>query len=350
MQTGFQRILLTFLARKTAVFALLMASQVAFAASQTVSFAAPMTNTTGALAIVGETGAVRAATSSGLAASFSTSTPGVCTVITGSTSYGYTAGTVTGVSAGTCIITANQAGNATYAAAPPATLSVTIGASSQASISNARVFAYAEANFPALFAGTPSSGQTTYQGKQYSYQHYPTSNNYLAIDNAGVISILGAYTGGALSALGPVTTYESAITAWEATRAGTGTTGGTTSSKGIRPAISWEVSVTPAIYTYVMQLCYGSGQCTALGGTVLMDVNPNDTVTVSGTANGINYGDLTRDELQEAIDTGTAELNTLIGNIWTGTTTPSSAVMQSVFNTALANARDVADLKWLCHC
>jgi len=346
MQVGFHRNFLAFLVRQVPVFALLMVSQMALAASQSISFSAPATNaTTGALAIVGETGTINAATSSGLAASFSSSTPGVCTVTTGGISYGYTTGTVTGVSAGTCIITADQPGDATYTAAPQATLSVTIGASSQASVSNARVFAYAEANFPTLFAGTPTSGQTTYQGKQYSYQYYPTSNNYLAIDNDGVISILGSYTGGALSTLGPVTTYETAITDWETTKAGTGTTGSTTSGKGIRPAISWEVSVTPAIYTYVMQLCYGGSQCTPLGGTILMDVDPNDTTFVSGTANGINYGDLTRDELQEAIDAGTAELNTLIANLWTGTTTPSSAVMESVFNTALANATDVADLK-----
>lgn len=345
MQVGFHRNLLTFLARKAPVFALLMASQMAFAASQTISFSVPATNAaTGALAIVGGTGTISAATSSGLVVSFSSSTPGICSVSTGGVSYGYTTGTVTGVSAGTCIIAANQAGDATYSAAPQATLSVTIGASST-SISNARVFAYAEANFPALFAGTPTSGQTTYQGKQYSYQYYPASNNYLAIDNDGMISILGSYTGGVLSTLGSVTKYQTAITDWEATKSGTGTTGSTTSGKGIRPSISWEVSVTPAIYTYVMQLCYGSNQCTALGGTVLMDVNPNDTTFVSGTANGINYGDLTRDELQAAIDAGTAELNTLIANLWTGTTTPNSTVMESVLNTALANATDVADLK-----
>ena len=53
---------------------------------------------------------------------FASTTTGVCTV---------TGGTVTIVSAGTCGLTANQAGNASYSAAPQATLNVSIGLASQ---------------------------------------------------------------------------------------------------------------------------------------------------------------------------------------------------------------------------
>jgi uncharacterized protein YhjY with autotransporter beta-barrel domain len=54
---------------------------------------------------------------------FASTTPAVCTV---------SGGTVTTVSAGTCSLTADQAGSANYSAAPQATLNVTIGAASQA--------------------------------------------------------------------------------------------------------------------------------------------------------------------------------------------------------------------------
>ncbi|WP_298221959.1 LamG domain-containing protein, partial [Acidocella sp.] len=57
---------------------------------------------------VGGTGTVSATSSSGLAVSFSSTTPGICTV---------SGATVTGVAAGTCAITASQAGNANIPAA-----------------------------------------------------------------------------------------------------------------------------------------------------------------------------------------------------------------------------------------
>jgi hypothetical protein len=83
-------------------------------------------------------------------------------------------------------------------------------------ISDARVFAYAEANYASLFAGTATSGQTTYQGNSYNYRYYPVSQNYLAVDTSGVISILGPVSGGVVSAVGPVESFRSVITTWEA--------------------------------------------------------------------------------------------------------------------------------------
>lgn len=81
--------------------------------SQTITFGtAPTVN-------VGTTGTVSATASSGLAVTYGSSTPGICT-ISGST--------VTGVAQGSCTITADQAGNATYNAAPQVTQSFTVGA------------------------------------------------------------------------------------------------------------------------------------------------------------------------------------------------------------------------------
>jgi endonuclease G len=92
---------------------------------------------------------------------------------------------------------------------PTLTTSVTTAAP----ISDERVFAYAEANYPGIFAGTATEGQ--YQ--QYNYRYYPVSENYLAVDTSGVIFILGPYTGHVITAVGSVNDYASVITIWEAT-------------------------------------------------------------------------------------------------------------------------------------
>ncbi|WP_333873586.1 hypothetical protein [Methylobacter sp.] len=87
-----------------------------------------------------------------------------------------------------------------------------------APISNDRVFAFAEANYPSLFPGTA----TDQQFQQYNYRYYPVSGNYLAVDTSGVIFMLGSSTKNILTSVGPVANFESAITAWEATLPGTG--------------------------------------------------------------------------------------------------------------------------------
>lgn len=81
--------------------------------SQSITFGTAPTVT------VGGTGSVSASASSGLAVSFSTATTGVCT-ISGST--------VTGVSAGTCTIAADQAGNGSYNPAAQVPQSFTVAA------------------------------------------------------------------------------------------------------------------------------------------------------------------------------------------------------------------------------
>jgi len=83
-------------------------------ASQTVSFGPAPT------IVVGGTGTVSATATSGLAVSFSSTTPTVCTVSGNNT--------VTGVSAGVCTIAANQSGDANYNAAAQVTQSFTVTA------------------------------------------------------------------------------------------------------------------------------------------------------------------------------------------------------------------------------
>ena len=80
--------------------------------SQTISFGAAPT------VLVGGAGPLSATASSGLAVTFGTTTPSICSV---------SGSSVSGLAVGTCVVTANQAGNATYAAAPQATQNVAIG-------------------------------------------------------------------------------------------------------------------------------------------------------------------------------------------------------------------------------
>jgi alpha-tubulin suppressor-like RCC1 family protein len=97
------------------------------AANQTIAFGAVPT------VVVGSTGTVSATASSGLAVTFSSLTPGVCTV---------NGNAVKGIAGGTCTIAANQSGNATYSAATQVTQSLAVGPASQAiTFGNAPVIA-----------------------------------------------------------------------------------------------------------------------------------------------------------------------------------------------------------------
>ena len=71
--------------------------------------------------IVGGTGTVSATATSGLAVTFSSTTPGICTV---------SGSTVIGVAVGTCTIAADQAGNSIYSAVPQVTRNFSIAPSS----------------------------------------------------------------------------------------------------------------------------------------------------------------------------------------------------------------------------
>lgn len=108
--------------------------------------------------VVGGTGTVSATAASGLAVTFTSTTPAVCTIL---------GSTVTGVSAGTCTIAADQAGNGTYNPAPQATQSfavgkgnqtITFGAAPSLSVgSTALVSATASSGLPVSFSSTTPS-------------------------------------------------------------------------------------------------------------------------------------------------------------------------------------------------
>jgi hypothetical protein len=88
--------------------------------SQTISFGTVPGVRVGAAVSVGATA------SSGLSVTLSTSTANVCSV---------SGSTVTGVAVGSCSLTAHQAGNASYSAAPEVTQSITVDTKNQQTIS-----------------------------------------------------------------------------------------------------------------------------------------------------------------------------------------------------------------------
>ena len=82
-----------------------------------------------------------------------------------------------------------------------------INSTAALAISNAELFAYAQASYPSIFSGTASAG--TY--RQYTYQYYQGSGNYLAVDNNDKIFMKGSFTHDAISEVGTLADYQNAF-------------------------------------------------------------------------------------------------------------------------------------------
>ena len=144
-------------------------NSVAPIASQTITFAAVTAQN------FGTTPTLSATSSSGLAVSFASSTTGVCTITSG--------GTLTFVTVGTCTINADQAGNASFAAASTVTRSFTVAA---------------------VVPGAPTTGAATAGNGQASVAFTaPSSNGGATITGYTVTSNPGGFTG--TGAASPIT-------------------------------------------------------------------------------------------------------------------------------------------------
>lgn len=95
-------------------------------------------------------------------------------------------------------------------------------------ITDAQVFAWAEANYSEYFPGTPEVGQL----EQYDYRYYQGSGNYLAVDTSGMIYVLGPISGNEIAAVGTVASFADTITQWEATQTATTSQTGATTQTG----------------------------------------------------------------------------------------------------------------------
>lgn len=153
--------------------------------SQTISFGSAPT------VVAGGTGNISATATSGLPVDLSSLTSNICTIA---------GDTVTGIKAGTCIIAANQTGNANYNAAGQVTLSITIGTRSDDCIFN-----WAEHTYPQYFS---PAGATSANYEQYYYRYYLGTGNYLATSSVDHhVWLLGPVSGNSLLDVGPSSDY-----------------------------------------------------------------------------------------------------------------------------------------------
>jgi hypothetical protein len=141
------------------------------AGSQTITFGAAPSVIVGGAGTVSATGGA-----SGNPVIFSSNTPAVCTVS------GTNGSTVTGVSAGTCTIAANQAGNANYNAAPQVTQSFNVTAAA-----------------PTTFTVTPSAGANgTISPATSVVVNSGATSTFTVTPNSGYSASVGGTCGGSL--------------------------------------------------------------------------------------------------------------------------------------------------------
>lgn len=235
--------------------------------NQNVSFGAAPT------LVVNGTGNVSASATSGLAVSYSTTTPGVCT-INGST--------VTVVSAGTCTIAANQAGNSTYNAAPPATQNITVN-----KINQTVSFTSAPASLAVGATGTVSA---TGGGSGNSVIFTSTNNNICTISNGNTVTGVSAGTCTIAANQAGNAAYNAATQVTQNIAVGTVSKIAQTINWGAAPAITaggtGTVTASATSGLAVTLLSATPGVCTVSGSTVSGVTAGSCTITANQAGNG----------------------------------------------------------------
>ena len=167
-------------------------------ASQSITLGAAPTLVVGGTGVLTATGGA-----SGNPVFFSSATPSICTTS------GINGSTMTGVAAGTCTITANQAGNASYAAAGQVTQNITVSANAVSVPGNPTGVTVVVGNASATvsFTAPASNGGSAITG------YTVTSSPAGGVDgNAGTTALTHVVTG-----LANGTAYTFAVTATNAT-------------------------------------------------------------------------------------------------------------------------------------
>ena len=213
-------------------------------ATQSITFGSPGNQTMGTTPP-----ALSGSASSGLAVQFTSSTPSVCTV---------SGTTLTLVSAGSCAVTASQAGNSTYAAASPVAQSVTVALAAQ-TITFTSPGNQTMGTAPAALSATASSGLTV-QLASTTPSVCTVSGTTLTLVSAGTCSITASQAGnGSYSA---ATAINRSVTVAQATQ----------SISFTQPAAQY-LGVTPSALS-----------ATATSGlTVQFSTSTSSVCTVSGT-------------------------------------------------------------------
>lgn len=155
---------------------------------------------------VGGTSVISANATSGLAVTFTSMTPSICTITTSKSSiFSNNTYTVSGVASGTCTIAANQTGGTsltggTYSAAPQVTQNLVIGTSRTDCLFN-----WAERTYPQYFAPAVPTDATL---ATYTYRYYSGTKNYLAVSSTdNNVYVLGPVSGNTLVQVGPVASF-----------------------------------------------------------------------------------------------------------------------------------------------
>ena len=158
-------------------------------AHQAISFGAASFVTVGGTGTVSATGGV-----TGNPVRFASTTLGICSI---------DGNVVTGITAGTCIIAADQAGNTNFNAAPQALLSFNVSPANLPTASTECLFNWAERQYPNLLA---PSGSITATSGVYAYRHYSASNAYLGISSTD-LHVYFQGSDGILQDIGPLSEW-----------------------------------------------------------------------------------------------------------------------------------------------
>ncbi|MFA7060413.1 MAG: fibronectin type III domain-containing protein [Pedobacter sp.] len=159
---------------------------------QTITFGAAPTVVVGSSATISASGGA-----SGNAVTFSASPASICTVSNGNS--------VNGIAAGTCAITANQAGNATYNAASPVTLDITVDMGSQTIVFGAAPTVVVGGSGAVSASGGASGNAVTFSASPASVCTVTNGNSVNGIA-VGACSITANQVGNAnYNAASPVT-------------------------------------------------------------------------------------------------------------------------------------------------
>jgi M6 family metalloprotease-like protein len=170
---------------------------------------------------VGVTGTLSATASSGLAVTLSSTTTATCT-LSGSK--------VTGVAAGACVVAANQGGNATYAAAPQVTKTITIAVGGAGQTFTAPASITIRDNTTATLyqsvvnvnmSGTISKVVVALNGLTHTF---PADLDILLVGPRGQKVMLMSDAGGGTNVSGTALTFDAAAAAMPQSTAITGTT------------------------------------------------------------------------------------------------------------------------------
>jgi len=237
------------------------------AASQTITFSNPGTQN------FGTSPTLTATATSGLAVTFSSSTTGVCTVTSG--------GALTTVSAGTCTINANQAGDSAYQPAPQVSQSFSIAA---------------------IVPGAPTIGTATAGDTQVSVSFTPPSSTggtsitgYTVTSNPGGLTGTCASSPCVVTGLTNGTAYTFTVTATNS--AGTGAA--SAASNSATPAASQTITFSnPGTQNFGTSPTLTATATSGLAVTFSSSTTGVCTVTSGGALTTVSAGTCTIDANQ----------------------------------------------------